>query len=118
MSIKIDPHALNAFAAQANDHSTELGKLQITIDLPSNILGSFGEACDLVATINSHTSEINQRLQATAHALAGLSRAASNAAKLTGASDADIAKSMKTINSEVDAARRKLARPHPVPPTP
>ena len=118
MSIQIDPHALNAFAEQANSHSTELGKLKLTIDLPSNILGSFGEAYDLVATINSHTSEINQRLQATSHALSGLSRAASNAAKLTGASDADIAKSMKTINSEVDAARRKLTKPHSMPPTP
>ena len=111
MSIQIDPKALNAFAAQAADHSADLQKVQVTIDLPTDILGSFEEATELVGAINSHTSEVNQRLQATSAALLGLARAAGMAATLTDASDAEIASRMKKINDQVDAARRRLTAP-------
>lgn len=113
MSIRIDPHALNTFAAQAASHSIDLKRVQLKIDLPAQILGSFEEATELVGAINSHTSQVNQRLQATSEALLGLAQAAAQAAKLSGASDAEIATQMKKINNQVDAARRKLTAPKP-----
>ena len=111
MSIRIDPHALNAFASQAASHSYDLKQVQIKIDLQPQILGSFEEATELVGAINSHTSQVNQRLQATSEALLGLAQAAAEAAKLSGSSDAEIATRMKQINNQVDAARRKLDAP-------
>jgi DNA-directed RNA polymerase specialized sigma24 family protein len=111
MSIHIDPKALNAFADQAGSHSRELHNVHLNLDLPPNSLGTFEEATDLVGAINAHTGEVNQRLQATSEALLGLARAAAQAAKLSDASDADIAKQMKTINGHIDEARRKLTAP-------
>jgi hypothetical protein len=108
MSIQIDPKALHSFAERAATHSSDLHKLHLKLELSPTILGSFDEATELVAAINAHTGEVNQRLQATADALVGLSRAAAQAAALSGASDAEIAKQMKTINHQVDDARRSL----------
>ena len=111
LSIRIDPQALNAFASQAASHSNDLKAVRVTIDLPPQILGSFEEATDLVGAINAHTSQVNQRLQATSEALFDLAQAASAAAKLSGSSDAEIATQMTKINNQVDEARRKLAAP-------
>ncbi len=111
MSIHIDPKALATFADEAGTQSRELRKVHLDLALPPRTLGSFVEATDLVATINTHTGEVNQRLQATSDALLGLALAASEAAKLSDASDADIAKQMKTINGHIDDARRKLIAP-------
>ena len=109
MSIHIDPKALDAFAKQAAVHSRDLQTLQMKLDLPATILGSFDEAVGLVAAINAHTGDVNQRLHATSQALLGLSKAATQAAELSGASDAEIARHMKLIDHQVDEARRNLA---------
>jgi DNA-directed RNA polymerase specialized sigma24 family protein len=111
MSIHIDPKALNAFADQAGTHARELHNVHLNLDLPADTLGTFDEATELVGAINAHTGEVNQRLQATSDALLGLARAAAQAATLSHASDADIAKKMKTINGQIDDARRKLVAP-------
>jgi cob(I)alamin adenosyltransferase len=111
MSIHIDPKALNTFAAQAQDHARQLHHVQLDLAVPADALGTFEEATELVGAINIHTGEVNQRLQATSDALFGLARAAAQAATLSHASDADIAKQMKTINGQIDQARRKLVAP-------
>ena len=111
MSIHIDPIALNKFATKATAESVDLGLLHLALELPKDSLGTFEEATSLVSTINSHTVEVNQRLQATANALTSLSAAAKQAATLSDVSDVDIANRMKSINDKVDDARRSLIQP-------
>ena len=107
MSIHIDPKAVHTFAAEAATRSADLLRLRTKVELADTTLGSFEEARGLVAAINAHTSDVNQRLHATSQALLGLSDAAAHAATLSGASDAEIARHMKQINHQ---ARRVSLR--------
>lgn len=111
MSLHIDPKALHTFATDAARHSAELKRVRVDMNLTPDILGKFDEASDLVAALKKHTTEVNQRLQATSEALWGLSKAAALAAELSHTSDDDITHQTKKINHQIDDARRKLG-PH------
>ena len=108
MSLHIDPKAMNTFAGRAMDHAYELRAVHLKLDLPSDALGSFGEATALTAKLVAHTDDVNNRVNATATALSALAHAAAQAAALAGSTDADIAKGMKAVNHSVDDARRAL----------
>lgn len=111
MSLHIDPKALHTFAGAAAGHSTDLQKINVNINLHSTSLGKFEEATELVEAINAHTAEVNQCLHATSQALLKLAEAATLAATLSHSSDEDINRRMKTINHQIDDARRTLG-PH------
>jgi hypothetical protein len=109
MGLHVDPFALRAFADEAAGHAQALRAVQMQVNLSGSVLGSFEEAAELAAAINSHTAEVDRRLQASAEALWGLARAAAQAAELAGSSDADVSVTMRGIDRQVDDARRRLA---------
>jgi hypothetical protein len=106
--VVIKPDELARFGAELDGRAGEIRRMAPHLNLPWDALGEFDEARDLMLALNTQITEVSLRLQATGNVLSLLATVAKLAASMHDANEAEIQKTMKSIETVFTAAQSQL----------